>query len=39
MGAQQSQEDKDLKGMVMCGRDFSCGGCMDVDNKNAKPVG
>jgi len=21
--------------MVMCGRDFSCGGCMDVDNKGA----
>jgi hypothetical protein len=20
--------------MVMCGRDVSCGGCMDVDNKN-----
>lgn len=22
--------------MVMCNRDFSCGGCMDVDNQNTK---
>jgi len=22
--------------MVLCGKDFSCGGCMDVDNKDAK---
>lgn len=22
--------------MVMCGRDISCGGCMDVDNQNTK---
>jgi copper chaperone CopZ len=22
--------------MVFCGRDFTCGGCMDVDNKNVK---
>ena len=39
MGAEQSQEANDqngLKGMVMCGRDFSCGGCMDVDNQNTK---
>ena len=39
MGAEQSQEqDKNqgLKGMVLCGRDFSCGGCMDVDNQNTK---
>ena len=25
--------------MVICGRDFSCGGCMDVDNKNAPNIG
>jgi hypothetical protein len=23
--------------MVICNRDFSCGGCMDVDNQNTKP--
>ena len=22
--------------MVICNRDFSCGGCMDVDNQNTK---
>ena len=22
--------------MVLCNRDFSCGGCMDVDNQNTK---
>ena len=22
--------------MVFCDRDFSCGGCMDVDNQNTK---
>ena len=40
MGAEQSHENNDqnqLKGMVMCGRDFSCGGCMDVDNKGNGP--
>ena len=34
MGAEQSQEQNSggLKGMVLCGRTFPCGGCMDVDN-------
>jgi hypothetical protein len=38
MGAEQSQEqdDRGLKGMVFCNRDFTCGGCMDVDNQNTK---
>ena len=22
--------------MVLCGRNFPCGGCMDVDNQNTK---
>ena len=35
MGAEQSKEhDKSqLKGMVMCGRNVNCGGCMDTDPK------
>jgi len=40
MGAEQSRDgqdaDKQLKGLVICNRDFSCGGCMDVDNQNTK---
>jgi hypothetical protein len=24
--------------MVFCGKDFTCGGCMDVDNKNNAPM-
>lgn len=40
MGAEHSQDgqgqDKQLRGLVICNRDFSCGGCMDVDNQNTK---